>query len=159
MLVARAAFGPPSNAANGNPYFSMNVPGFGVVREVRSLEIPKGLGEIRFTDVAAHIDPTTVGFTDLSAPGTKVLEQNFEFDLVSPRKLLEKYIDRTISLRWDATEQEVTGTLLAATGGQAVLETASGIQIVSTDDARISMGELPGGLITRPTLVWKLCVA
>ena len=133
------------------------VPGFGVVRETRTLELEKGVGEIRFTDVAAEIDPTTVGFKDLTSSDTVVLEQNFEFDLVSPSKLLDKYIDRDITLTLgDGQGVQLRGTLLSASGSKVVLKTPGAIEIIPTNDARISMGELPGGLITRPTLVWKL---
>ena len=143
--------------AGDNPYRSANVPGFGVVREVRRIEVPKGIGQVRFTDVAAHIDPTTVAFSDLSGKGTRVLEQNFEFDLVSPAKLLEKYVDQRIDLQWPETDTALRGTLLATDGNRAVIENDGGeISIVPISDARIGMGELPGGLITRPTLVWKL---
>ena len=53
---------------------------------------------MKFTDVAALIDPTTVTFASLSEPRTRVLEQNFQFDLVSIDKLLLKYIDRPITV-------------------------------------------------------------
>jgi hypothetical protein len=146
---------------NDSSSYARFVPGFALIRETRDLQIKKGLSELRFTDVAAFIDPTTVGFADLTSRGTTVLEQNFEFDLVSPAKLLKKYIDREVTLSWDTTGQSMTGTLLSANGDMAVLDVrdhmaGAAIQIVSTKDARISMGELPGGLITRPTLVWKL---
>lgn len=143
----------------GNAAFAWQVPGFGVVRETRTIEITKGISEVRFTDVAAFIDPTTVGFTDLTAKGTAVLEQNFEFDLVSPSKLLEKYIDKDIVLSLGDGTQTISGTLLSASGSSAVLKTAKSIVIIPISDARISMDELPGGLITRPTLVWKLQAA
>ena len=71
------------------------LPGFALVRRNRELQIPRGRGTIQFTDVAALIDPTTVQFLSLTDPdGTKVLEQNFQFDLVSQDKLLSRYIDR-----------------------------------------------------------------
>ena len=71
------------------------LPGFALVRLDRELSIPRGRGTIQFTDVAALIDPTTVQFLSLTDPeGTKVLEQNFQFDLVSQDKLLSRYIDR-----------------------------------------------------------------
>ncbi|MCH2145297.1 MAG: DUF4139 domain-containing protein [Phycisphaerales bacterium] len=150
-----------SQGTNDSSSYARFIPGFAVVRETRQLEIEKGLSELRFTDVAAFIDPTSVGFTDLTSRGTTVLEQNFEFDLVSPAKLLKKYIDREVTLNWDAGGQSMTGTLLSANGSMAVLDVSehmegAAIQIVPTKDARISMGELPGGLITRPTLVWKV---
>ena len=85
--------------AGANPNFAWQVPGFGVVKETRKVKLNAGLTELRFTDVAQFIDPTTVSFTDLTNPGaTTVLEQNFQFDLVSPEKLFEKYLDRDISV-------------------------------------------------------------
>ncbi|MAJ48043.1 MAG: hypothetical protein CBC35_12380 [Planctomycetes bacterium TMED75] len=131
------------------------VPGFGLVRETRQVDIPKGRGELRFTDVAAFIDPTTVSFRDLTSRNTQVLEQNFEFDLVSPEKLLEKYIDQEIVLNFRGVQW--SGTLLSASEEHVVLKMLDGsVNIIPTEDASITMGALPGGLITRPTLVWKL---
>jgi len=134
------------------------VPGYGVVREVRRLAIPKGIGELAFTDVAAWIDPTTVSFSDLDDAKTTVLEQNFQFDLVSPSKLLEKYIGREIALSvpMGAEAWSVRGTLLSANQGSVVLKTADGVKIVPMSGAQLQLGDLPGGLLTKPTLVWKL---
>ncbi|MBW1717755.1 MAG: DUF4140 domain-containing protein [Deltaproteobacteria bacterium] len=68
-----------------------------LVNEQRSLKLKKGINEIRFTNVAARIDPTSVSFLSLTDPkGTVVLEQNFEYDLVSTDKLLRKYLDEEI---------------------------------------------------------------
>ena len=135
--------------------YAWQVPGFGLVRETREASIPKGMGELRFTDVAAFIDPTTVGFKDLTSKSTQVLEQNFEFDLVSPDKLLEKYLDQEISLQFMG--KTWNGTLLSAAKNGVVLQQEDGsVDIVPTSEASISMGSLPGGLITKPTLVWKL---
>jgi hypothetical protein len=135
-----------------------NVPGFGVVKDIRHLSLDAGRNELRFTDVAEYIDPTTVSFTDLTDPeGTMVLEQNFQFDLVSPSKLLEKYVDREITadvVMGDETER-VRGTLLSASQGQLVVQTSNGLRLLNAG-AQVRLGELPGGLITRPTLVWKL---
>ncbi len=145
-----------------NPQFAWQVPGFGVVKVVRKVKLDAGLNMLRFTDVAQFIDPTTVSFTDLSDPeGTAVLEQNFEFDLVSPEKLMEKYIDRKISVvltRGDVAET-VSGKLLSAVQGRLVLKTMSGLRVISGQGQQIMLGALPGGLITRPTLVWKLQAA
>ncbi len=141
-----------------DPMFAWQVPGFGVVKDVRTVSLDAGMNELRFTDVAEFIDPTTVGFTDLTHPdGTTVLEQNFEFDLVSPTKLLEKYIDReiTVTVPNGDTVQDVTGKLLSANQGGLVLQTAQGVRVLN-QSLRTQLGELPGGLITRPTLVWKV---
>jgi len=134
------------------------VPGYGVVKSVRKLTIPKGRGELAFTDVAAWIDPTTVSFVDLDDAKTTVLEQNFQFDLVSPSKLMERFLNREVTLAVPLGEgvSNVTGTLLSAIQGQVVLQTAQGVKIVPMTGAQVVLGELPGGLLTKPTLVWKL---
>jgi hypothetical protein len=134
------------------------VPGYGVVKVVRKVSLPKGVGEVAFTDVAAWIDPTTVSFVDLEDAKTTVLEQNFQFDLVSPSKLMERYIGREISLAVAMGEgvSNVRGTLLSANQGSVVLQTADGVKIVPMAGAQLQLGELPGGLLTKPTLVWKL---
>ena len=74
------------------------VPGYALIRQERNVNLDKGRTIIRFTDVAALIDPTTVSFTSLTDPdGTRVIEQNYQFDLVSTEKLLQKYIDTLVS--------------------------------------------------------------
>src|SRR5690606_31840720 len=73
---------------------AMGVPGYAMVRQERPVELERGRSEVRFTDVAALIDPTTVTFTSLTDPAARVLEQNFQFDLVSTDKLLLKFIDQ-----------------------------------------------------------------
>src|SRR3954466_10214483 len=84
-----------------NPYNSwqMKLPGYGVVREVRKLDVKAGENTLRFSDVASGIDPTTVAFKSLTAPDTTaVLEQNYEYDVVSAVKLLEKYLGKKITV-------------------------------------------------------------
>ncbi len=146
-----------------NPYFAWQVPGFAVVKETRTAKLEQGLTTLRFTDVAQFIDPTTVSIVDLTdAAGTSVLEQNFEFDLVSPSKLLEKYVDRTIGYeitKDGALVKRLDGRLLSANQGQLVLETPEGLRFLSASDPGIRLPSLPEGLITKPTLVWKLNAA
>jgi hypothetical protein len=140
-----------------NPQMAWQVPGFGVIKEVRPIEFQQGRNTIRFIDVAEFIDPTTVSFTDVQAPAaTSVLDQQFQFDLVNPQKLLEKYIDHEITVletQGDETER-ITGKLLSATQGQLVLQTGGGVRI--THSTVVELPKLPGGLITRPTLVWQV---
>ena len=137
------------------------VPGFGLVRETRKLDIPKGGGQLAFTDVAAFIDPTTVSFSDLTDPATAVLEQRFEFDLVSAEKLLERYVDRPVHAMVDMQggPLKVSGTLLAARGGMLVVQKDGGVEMVPQATSTVTLGELPGGLRTRPTLLWNLTSA
>ena len=85
----------PVNGQAG--YNGMNVPGYAVVRQLRDVDLPGKSSIVKYSDVAAYIDPTTVQFKSLTDPkGTKVGEQNYQFDLVSQQKLLEKYIDKKI---------------------------------------------------------------
>jgi hypothetical protein len=137
------------------------VPGYAVVRHLRSLDLAPGQNTVRFSDVAALIDPTTVSFESLTDPaGTRVVEQNFQFDLVNTQKLLEKYIDRTISVdqvRGSGVET-FRGTLLSTAGGYVLRREDGSVQLLS-GSAGVSLPELPGGLITRPTLVWDVVAA
>ncbi len=148
-----------------NPGFAWQVPGFAVVRDTRKLDLTAGLNLVKFTDVAEFIDPTTVSLVDLSVPaeqaqqaGLKVLEQKFAFDLVSPSKLLERYIDQPISVNHNlgsGKTEVITGTLLSANQGQIVLRTPQGLRLLPAH-TDIQLGELPEGLITKPTLQWQL---
>jgi len=153
------------NQQGYNPHFAWQVPGYGVVRDTRRLDLKAGRNIVSFTDVAQFIDPTTVSLVDLSVPapsqesaGVKVLEQKFAFDLVSPEKLLESYVDQTITLnvnQGDGRVEKITGKLLSSNQGRIVLQTANGVRILS-NTGDIQLGELPGGLITKPTLQWEL---
>ncbi len=134
------------------------IPGYAVIKQERDLTLERGRGTLRFVDVAALIDPTTVRFTSLTDPdGTRVLEQNYQFDLVSQQKLMERYLDREITveqLRGKEVER-FTGTLLSASGG-LILQDADGRIRTFNGWSGIQFPELPGGLITRPTLVWDV---
>ena len=75
-----------------NPFFATQVPGFAVVKETRAVKLGAGVTDLKFTDVAQFIDPTTVSIADLTDANTMVLEQNFQFDLASPWKILDRYV-------------------------------------------------------------------
>lgn len=136
---------------------AMSVPGYALVRDEREMNIRQGRSQVSFTDVAALIDPTTVTFTSLSDPATRVLEQNFQFDLVSTQKLLLKFIDREITVDKSVgnTLVPVTGTLLSASDS-IVLRGKDGSIYSLPNYSSVKFPELPGGLNTRPTLVWDV---
>jgi len=136
---------------------AMSVPGYALVRDDRDVAIRQGRSQIPFTDVAALIDPTTVTFTSLTDPSTRVLEQNFQFDLVSTQKLLLKFIDRQITVDKPNGNSvtPVTGTLLSATDG-IVLRDKDGSIYSLPSYTSVKFPDLPGGLNTRPTLVWDI---
>lgn len=134
---------------------------FGVIKEQRTMDFEKGINTLKFTDVAASIDPTSVSFQCLSAPGKiSILEQNYEYDLVGTYSLLDKYVDKVviISIKGSGAEgsSTVEGVLLAARDNHLIIKDENGlIQIISQDCIKnISLRSLPEGLVTRPTLVW-----
>jgi len=152
------AGGIPPEVFRGGGQQGYAVPGYAVVRHERAIDLKSGRNELRFTDVAGLIDPTTVSFKSLTDPaGTRVIEQNFQFDLVGTQKLLEKYIDREIVVEQARGEsvESITGTLLSTSGG-LVLRLADGSVRTIPQHSGVRLPELPGGLITRPTLVWDV---
>lgn len=134
-----------------------SVPGYALVRVERDVRIEAGRSTVRFADVAALIDPTTVTFTVPADPATRVLEQNFQFDLVSTAKLLQRYLDRAITVERAAGDKTTTlsGTLLSAVDG-LVLRGSDGTINALRDYSAIRFPDLPGGLITQPTLLWDI---
>ncbi len=134
---------------------------FGVVRQSRRIDFKQGVNKVKFTDVASAIDPTSVNFKCLSAPGAvSVLEQNYEYDLVSADSLLKRYIDKEVTVVLKGagadTGRQVEGVLLAALGRELILKgQAGGIEILDRGSVEnISLKELPEDLVTRPTLIW-----
>jgi len=147
---------PPELYRNGGR--GQAVPGYAVVRQERELTFTRGRNNVRFADVAAFIDPTTVMFESLTDPaGTSVVEQNFQFDLVSHEKLLQKYIDQTVKVdqvRGNSVES-FSGTLLSTSGGMILKRDDGSVQMLPSNTG-VTLPSLPGGLITRPTLVWDI---
>src|SRR4030066_306696 len=125
----------------------------GVVKDLREMDIKSGTSKIFLTDVAQFIDPTSV---HIKINGD-VIEQNYQYDLVSLDKILQKYIDKEIQLIGENNEF-IEGKLLSAVGGQIVLEKKEGglVMLPNLIKYRLSVGELPEGLITKPTLVWAI---
>lgn len=137
------------------------LPGYAVVSDRRPLELSRGTGELRFSDVARRIDPTTVSFASLTDPaGTRVLEQNYQYDLVSQQKLLQRYLGQplTVEQQRGDTIERISGTLLSADGG-LILAREDGSVVTLSSWSSVQFPVLPGGLISQPTLVWKLDAA
>jgi len=134
------------------------IPGYAVVKQLRPFKLSEGQNTIRFTDVAAQIDPTTVSFISLTDPeGTSVLEQNFQFDLVSRDKLMQRYLDQEIVVEqmWGDQIATYRGTLLSTSGGLILRDEKDQVQVINSY-SNVLFPRLPGGLITKPTLVWGL---
>jgi len=132
-----------------------------LVRDVREITLPTGDSRLRFMDIAATVNPATVHFRSLTEPSKlNVLEQNYEYDLLDPNKLLQKYVGREVTLVRAKMEnnstqyEEVKATLLADNGGpvwKVGNEIVTGMSYES-----IRFPELPDNLYERPTLLWTL---
>ncbi|HJY84181.1 MAG TPA: DUF4139 domain-containing protein, partial [Candidatus Binatia bacterium] len=125
LMLALIAFSVPANAATltstldnqtqvALTIYNSNI---GLVKDLREIELADGENELRFMDVAAQIMPATVHIKSLtSPPGLSVLEQNYEYDLLSPEKLMEKYVGKEVKLLdknyFTGQEEMVTATLL-----------------------------------------------
>ena len=107
--------------------------------------------------MAATIQPETVYIRSLSGDGLNVLEQNYEYDLLNPQKLLEKYVGRQVKVyRWNEVtghDEEYTAEVLGTNGGTIL---KIGDEITFDFPGRISFPEIPENLIARPTLSWLL---
>jgi hypothetical protein len=136
----------------------------GLVKDVRELEFQKGRSIIKFTDVASQIDPTSVHFKPVdTSDRVSILEQNYQYDLVSSSKILQKYVDKEIELFTKSSgpkgeEKSYKGILLSYSNENVTIQEPGGaIRIIRLDDVRdLYFPTLPEGLITRPTLVWLL---
>ncbi len=125
-----------------------------LVKETREVNLKKGIQNIEFDNVASKIDPTSVLPKFIKEQSKiKVLEQNFDYDLVSRDKLLTKYIGNIIEIEriGEDKREKLTGTLLAVSGG-IIVQTDK--KIVLNPTGEISLSKLPEGLRLKPTLAW-----
>ena len=166
---AKAGAAPSRAAAAAAPATSAEVGGgrdvavtvynenLGVVKDRRPFALEKGVSELRFTDVASSIDPTSVHLRPLGNTDVDILWQDYRFDLVSTDKLLEKYVDQPVEVA-TKDDQVRRGTLLSYDPAALVLQEAGGglVLINRAEVRQVSLKELPKGLLTRPTLVWRL---
>ncbi len=132
---------------------------FGLVREVRSIDLGQGRVSLELADVAATIQPETVAIKSLGKPGDLgVLEQNYRYDLLTPSTLLEKFVGEKIRVyRWnekDGKEDGFDAKVLSVADGRPVLQI--GGEITYDFPGRLSFPGVPPNLIAKPTLVWLL---
>ncbi len=135
-----------------------HVPGYAMVKQDRMITIEKGKFELKFDDVTSQIDPTTVSFSTPNNPGSAfVLDQNYQFDIVSTQKLLEKYVGQQVIVEQTSggKNKSVKGTLLGTNGGIIVQDSDGSVIALSKYDS-VAFPSLPGGLLTKPTLLWLL---
>jgi hypothetical protein len=132
-----------------------------LVRDVRNLRLARGTSDLKFMDIAATVNPATVHFRSLSEPArVSVLEQNYEYDLLEPEKLLRKYVGRDVTLvrtvqdQGRTREETVTARLLSY--NNAPVWQINGEIVTGARAESIRFPELPGNLYSRPTLIWTL---
>lgn len=131
-----------------------------LVREVRKIELPRvGVGTLRFMDVPSAIDPRTVHLQAAGGTGRfDLLEQNYEYDLISPQKLMEKYVGKEVEvvLRGsDLEERRVPAVLLSVNGGPVY---RVGDRVLLFQSGQVTLPSVPEDLVSRPTLVWTVDV-
>ena len=145
------------DAQNRNVEITIYNNNLALVRDVRELSFKKS-GLFHFQDVSNEIITSSVHFNPLKNKSNfTILEQNYDYDLVSMRKLLSKNIDTPIEVV--SGGKTYKGVLLSYQSNIITLDTGNGIQIIKWADAgEINLKQLPEGLITRPTLVWNLLV-
>jgi len=145
---------------------------FGLVRDTRSVELANGINHVRFEDVAAKIDPTSVSFTSLTAPNQVVVrEQNYQYDLIDPTTILSKSVGKDVRIKnylSNGSVSEISGTLInsprtyvsdadgrvSATYSGLVVKTGNGV--ILNPQGQVELAELPAGLVPKPSLLWKL---
>lgn len=130
---------------------------FGLVREVRTLNLPSGPVSLEYGDVASSIQPETVHIRPIGGRGLQVLEQNYQYDLLSPQKLLEKYVGRMVNVYrtnpQTGEDQMVEAEVLSVNGGTIL---RIGDEITFNYPGRFGFPEVPDNLIAEPTLLWRL---
>jgi hypothetical protein len=132
-----------------------------LVRDTRNITLQSGSFDLQFMDIAATVNPATIHFRSLTSPGAvSVLEQNYEYDLLEPEKLLRKYVGREVTLvrtvQKDGStgQEEVRARLLSYNNGP--VWQVGGEIITGLHADHIRFPELPGNLFSRPTLIWTL---
>ena len=150
--VAAAATLPITRESQKDVMITIYNGNLGLVKDVREVRLPAGINEVQFKDVAAQIDPTTVHLKSITDPaGLRILEQNYEYDLVSSGKLMEKYVGKKVRL-YGSDGTYVEATLLSTNG--PVFDING--QIHLGHHGRIVLPALPDNLVSQPTLVWLL---
>ena len=161
--ASRETAGGPSTTLNDQTDLSVTVynSNIALVRDVRNLSLPSGVFRLKLMDIAATINPATVHFRSLNEPDKLgVLEQNYEYDLLEPAKLLHKYVGKEVTLvrsymdNGTTKREEIKATLLADNNGPVW---KIGNDIVTGGYAEsYRFPEVPANLFDRPTLLMSL---
>lgn len=147
--------------------------GFALVKEQRVLRLKPGQQQVAVEDVAQMIEANSVGIRSLSDPGSfSVLEQNYQYDLISVAAILQKAVGKEIVFNRvlpNGSRERIVGTLMSAptnvvgdaNGGQntvwngMVVRTSDG-RILLNPSGEVEVSSIPEGLISKPTLMWEV---
>ena len=161
--ATRETGGGPSTTLNDQTDLSVTVynSNIALVRDVRSLTLPSGLFRLKLMDIAATVNPATVHFRSLNEPDKLgVLEQNYEYDLLEPAKLLHKYVGKEVTLtrsymdNGTTKREDIKATLLADNNGP-VWKIGNDI-VTGVYGESYRFPEVPANLYDRPTLLMSL---
>ena len=151
IAIAQTA---PAPSAQGDVSVTIYNNNLALVQDARTLSVPQGRSRQEFPDVSAQIRPETV---TLSGPGIGIVEQNFDYDLLSPDKLMEKAVGQVITIvrtnPATGAETREQAKVLAANGG-IVLQIGNRIEVLRDDGlpVRVVFDKVPENLRARPTL-------
>ena len=152
--LAQSGIAPPGQSAQGDVAVTIYNNGLALVQDRRDLSLPAGRSRQEFPDVSAQIRPETV---TLTGNGIGVVEQNFDFDLLSPRALMQKAVGEQVTLvrtnPATGAETRERATVLAANDG-VVLQIGNRIEVLRDDNlpVRVIFDKVPENLRARPTL-------
>lgn len=166
LLLATLASAPLSSEVT---IYNQN---FALIKEQRNLDLKAGIQDVLIEDVAQTIERESVGLKSLTAPGSiSVLEQNYRFDLINADEILNRSVGQEVTLTRhlpNGSREETKGVLLApptaivdGEEGQErvynglVLKTADG-RVLINPSGEIAVSRMPEGMVSRPSLVWKL---
>lgn len=149
---AQTAVPAPDQTAQGDVAVTIYNNNLALVQDRRTLSLPTGRTRQEFADVSASIRPETV---TLNGTGITIVEQNFDYDLLTPEKLMEKAVGRTVTLvRTDPVTKAETreqATVLANNNG-TIVQIGNRIEVLDASRERVIFPTLPPNLRARPTL-------
>lgn len=139
-----------------------------LIKEVRDLKVPVGVSTLEFRDVAETIDPTTLQVRSLSSPdGFRILDQNYEYDLINAQNLLNKYVGKRLKVvipdaKGPEGAKSIREATLLANNDRPIFRLDEVREGQAGENGEIYVGSydavllpaIPEGLRAQPTLVW-----
>jgi len=161
--AGRAAAGDQSTSLNDQTDLNVTVynSNIALIRDVRNLALPSGTFRLKFMDIAATVNPATVHFRSLNDPEKLgVIEQNYEYDLLEPAKLLHKYVGKEVTLvrsyqENNTTKREEIKAMLLSDNNGPVWKIGNDI-VTGMFAESYRFPEVPANLYERPTLLMSL---